>query len=76
MLFTAHSLPERILADGDPYPEEVRATMEAVTGRLPGRKDSRRRSPFRARAARPSRGSARKWNRPSTPWPPTACRGW
>jgi protoporphyrin/coproporphyrin ferrochelatase len=35
VLFTAHSLPERILRDGDPYPDEVRATMEAVIGRLP-----------------------------------------
>jgi ferrochelatase len=35
VLFTAHSLPERILADGDPYPDEVRATMEAVLARLP-----------------------------------------
>jgi ferrochelatase len=35
VLFTAHSLPERILADGDPYPDEVRATMAAVVARLP-----------------------------------------
>jgi len=35
VLFTAHSLPERILRDGDPYPDEVRATMEAVLARLP-----------------------------------------
>ncbi|HEV8625535.1 MAG TPA: ferrochelatase [Acidimicrobiia bacterium] len=35
VLFTAHSLPERILRDADPYPDEVRATMEAVTARLP-----------------------------------------
>jgi len=28
--FTAHSLPERILATGDPYPDELRATAEAV----------------------------------------------
>lgn len=34
VLFTAHSLPERILDTGDPYPEEVRATMDAVTERL------------------------------------------
>ena len=30
VLFTAHSLPQRILADGDPYPDEVRATASAV----------------------------------------------
>ena len=34
VLFTAHSLPERILATGDPYPDELRATAEAVAGRL------------------------------------------
>jgi protoporphyrin/coproporphyrin ferrochelatase len=35
VLFTAHSLPERIRRDGDPYPDEVQATMEAVIARLP-----------------------------------------
>jgi ferrochelatase len=35
VLFTAHSLPKRILHQGDPYPDEVRATMEAVIARLP-----------------------------------------
>jgi protoporphyrin/coproporphyrin ferrochelatase len=34
VLFTAHSLPERIVAEGDPYPEEVAATVAAVTERL------------------------------------------
>jgi len=34
VLFTAHSLPERILAEGDPYPDEVAATMDAVCRRL------------------------------------------
>lgn len=34
ILFTAHSLPERILAMNDPYPGEVRGTMEAVCQRL------------------------------------------
>jgi protoporphyrin/coproporphyrin ferrochelatase len=34
VLFTAHSLPERILATGDPYPGQLRATAEAVAGRL------------------------------------------
>ncbi len=29
VLFTAHSLPERVLAD-DPYPDELRASAEAV----------------------------------------------
>lgn len=31
VLFTAHSLPERIVAMKDPYPEEVKGTVEAVT---------------------------------------------
>jgi len=35
VLFTAHSLPERIVHDGDPYPDEVRSTIEAVVARLP-----------------------------------------
>jgi ferrochelatase len=34
VLFTAHSLPERILQGGDPYPDELRATAEAVAARL------------------------------------------
>jgi len=31
VLFTAHSLPERIVAMKDPYPDEVKGTVEAVT---------------------------------------------
>lgn len=34
VLFTAHSLPERILATGDPYPAELRASAAAVAGRV------------------------------------------
>ena len=30
VLFTAHSLPERILQWGDPYPDEIRVSVEAV----------------------------------------------
>ena len=30
VLFTAHSLPQRIIDGGDPYPQELRATAEAV----------------------------------------------
>lgn len=33
VLFTAHSLPARILASGDRYPDEVRATAAAVAAR-------------------------------------------
>jgi protoporphyrin/coproporphyrin ferrochelatase len=34
VLFTAHSLPERIVAMNDPYPEQVRGTVGAVTHML------------------------------------------
>ena len=34
VLFTAHSLPERIIAAGDVYPDELRSTAEAVAARL------------------------------------------
>jgi len=34
VVFTAHSLPQRILEWGDPYPEELNATVAAVMARL------------------------------------------
>lgn len=34
VLFTAHSLPQRIIDAGDPYPTELRATAEAVAARV------------------------------------------
>lgn len=34
ILFTAHSLPERILQTKDPYPDEVRGTLDAVCQQL------------------------------------------
>jgi protoporphyrin/coproporphyrin ferrochelatase len=37
IIFTAHSLPERILERNDPYPDELRATVDALVERLPGR---------------------------------------
>lgn len=33
VLFTAHSLPQRILDAGDPYPDELRSTAEAVAAK-------------------------------------------
>jgi len=33
-IFTAHSLPQRILADNDPYPEQLMETSEALAARL------------------------------------------
>ncbi len=34
VLFTAHSLPQRIIDGGDPYPDELRSTAVAVADRL------------------------------------------
>lgn len=34
VLFTAHSLPQRIVAAGDPYPDQLRATAEAVAAEV------------------------------------------
>ncbi len=34
VIFSAHSLPERILTWNDPYPDQLRATVEAVVQRL------------------------------------------
>ena len=34
VVFTAHSLPERILSTGDRYPQQLRETAEAVASRL------------------------------------------
>jgi protoporphyrin/coproporphyrin ferrochelatase len=36
VLFTAHSLPERIVMMNDPYPDEVKGTVAAVAGCLRG----------------------------------------
>ena len=33
VIFTAHSLPEKVVAEGDPYDREVRATVAAVAAR-------------------------------------------
>jgi protoporphyrin/coproporphyrin ferrochelatase len=34
VIFTAHSLPQRVLADGDPYLDELRASATAVAQRV------------------------------------------
>jgi protoporphyrin/coproporphyrin ferrochelatase len=34
IIFTAHSLPERILSIGDPYPQQLLETSQAIAGRL------------------------------------------
>lgn len=40
LLFTAHSLPRRILADGDPYPAQLQASVAGVLRRV-GERDHR-----------------------------------
>lgn len=37
VIFTAHSLPQRILEWGDPYPEQLAATVQAVLPRIGAR---------------------------------------
>lgn len=37
VIFTAHSLPQRILEWGDPYPEQLAATVQAVLPRIGSR---------------------------------------
>jgi len=39
VIFTAHSLPSSILASGDPYPDELRRTAQALAARLRLRPD-------------------------------------
>jgi protoporphyrin/coproporphyrin ferrochelatase len=34
VIFTAHSLPQRIVSAGDPYPQQLRETAEAIAERL------------------------------------------
>lgn len=34
LVFTAHSLPERILAEQDPYPQELRETIELIMKKI------------------------------------------
>lgn len=53
LLFTAHSLPERIRSVGDPYERELAETMELIQDRLP---------PLRSQLAYQSAG------RTSEPW--------
>ncbi|HEY3696066.1 ferrochelatase [Phenylobacterium sp.] len=36
LLFSAHGLPERVVAAGDPYPAQVAATAAAIAAKLPG----------------------------------------
>lgn len=57
LLFTAHSLPQKIVDQGDPYERELRGTLEAIRARLP---------PLRASMAYQSAGrTADPWLGPS-----------
>jgi ferrochelatase len=47
VMFTAHSLPARVLADGDPYPSELAATAALVAAAL-GLPDERRTFSFQS----------------------------
>ncbi len=53
VLFTAHSLPERVVAMNDPYPGEVRGTVEAVQALL---------------GAQPTRFAYQSQGRSAEPW--------
>jgi ferrochelatase len=65
IVFTAHSLPERILAMNDPYPTEVRGTMDAVCREL-GPQIGRQAGQIDARFAFQSQGrSSEKWLGPT-----------
>ena len=69
VVFTAHSLPERILADGDPYREQLLETSRLVAERA-GLGAGR--SPSRARARPASPGWGRTCSRSSSGCGPKA----
>ena len=50
VVFTAHSLPERILTEGDPYRDQLLETASARRGHAPNSPTTAGRSPSRARA--------------------------
>ena len=77
VLFTAHSLPERVL-EGDPYPDELHGVRQPPSPPPPAWSRGRAGAwPGSRRAARPSRGAAPTSSTCSTTSPapagPTAC---
>ena len=58
LLFSAHGLPEKVIAAGDPYQAQVEATARAVAARLPG---------WDWTVCYQSRVGPLKWLGPSTP---------
>ena len=70
VLFTAHSLPERVLAD-DPYAGELAESAAAIAGEVPlARADPAGRWRGSRRVARPSRGAVPTWPTSSATWAP------
>lgn len=59
LLFSAHGLPEKVIAGGDPYQAQIEATAAAVAARLPALSDWR--------VCYQSRVGPMKWLGPSTP---------
>lgn len=59
ILFSAHGLPEKVVAAGDPYQAQIEATAAAILRRLPGEWDSA--------ICYQSRVGPMQWLGPSTP---------
>lgn len=57
VLFSAHSLPQSFVDDGDPYPDEIAGTIDGVLARL---------GPITWRLAYQSRSGPVKWMGPQT----------
>lgn len=66
LLFSAHGLPEKIIADGDPYQWQVERTCEAVVERVTGRLGGDE-GVLDWRVCYQSRVGPLKWIGPSTP---------
>ena len=66
VLFTAHSLPERVVAMKDPYPEEVKGTVQAVCEQL-GSQPTR--SAYQSQGRSGKSGSARRSKKRWLSWP-------
>jgi ferrochelatase len=58
VVFSAHGLPLKLVNEGDPYPNQVRATVEALAARLP--------RPYAWTLCYQSRVGPVKWLTPST----------
>ena len=62
VLFSAHGIPEKLVKDGDPYQEQVEATVAAVVDRV-----TELRGAFDCQLCYQSRVGPLKWLGPSTP---------